>query len=98
MPQALKALHTHSEVSPRILGGADLMLQGVIPPPAGLGDFDEGDKRSVALPNNHLPFGVGSLVVSSAAVATTGLKGRGLKLLHHYPDACVPPAPVWLVM
>ena len=90
MPQALKALHTHSEVSPRILGGADLMLQGVIPPPAGLGDFDEGDKRSVALPNNHLPFGVGSLVVSSAAVATTGLKGRGLKLLHHYPDACVP--------
>ena len=66
------------------------MLQGVIEPPTGLGDFEEGDKRSVALPNNHLPFGVGCMVVSSAAVATTGLKGRGLKLLHHYPDACVP--------
>jgi translation initiation factor 2D len=90
VPQALKALHTHSEVSPRILGGADLMLQGVIQPPTGLGDFEEGDKRSVALPNNHLPFGVGCMVVSSDAVATTGLKGRGLKLLHHFPDACVP--------
>ena len=86
-PQALEALHTHSEVSPRILGGADLMLQGVIVPDAGLGDFEEHDKRCVALPNNHFPFGVGSMVCSSASLATSGLKGRGLKLLHHYPDA-----------
>ncbi len=93
-PKALDSLLTYSEVSPKILGGADLMLQGVHPaqatPASGAGSWEEDDKRSVILPDNHFPFGVGSMVVSSASLAKTGLKGRGLKLLHHYPDTCVP--------
>jgi translation initiation factor 2D len=35
-PNAMKSLLTFSEVSPKVLGGADLMLPGVIVPPAGL--------------------------------------------------------------
>ncbi len=85
-PHALQPLFTHSEVSPRILGGADLMLQGVIAPEGGLGDWEADDKRCVSVPGNPYGFGVGSMAVSSASLAKTGLKGRGLKLLHHYPD------------
>jgi translation initiation factor 2D len=64
------------------------MLQGVITPQAGLGSWECEDKRAVALPedSNPFPFAVGSMVVSSASLRETGLKGRGLKLLHHYPD------------
>ena len=88
-PKALESLLTHSEVSPKILGGADLMLQGVITTQEGLGEWEEEDKRCVCIPNNPFPFGVGAMAVSSASIAKTGLKGRGLKLLHHYPDTCV---------
>jgi len=87
-PHALAALTTHSEVSPKILGGADLMLQGVITPPGGLGAWEEGDQRAVVVQGNEgLPFAVGTMLVSSASIKATGLKGRGLKLLHQYPDA-----------
>ena len=85
-PKALPSLLTYSEVSPKLLGGADLMLQGLITPEAGLGEWKEGDARCVALPDNDFPFAVGSMVVSSDSLAKTGLKGRGLKLLHHFPD------------
>ena len=88
-PKALASLLTYSEVSPKLLGGADLMLQGLITPESGLGEWEEGDARCVALPDNHFPFAVGSMAVSSASLAKTGLKGRGLKLLHHFPDTCV---------
>ena len=88
-PKALASLLTYSEVSPKLLGGADLMLQGLITPEAGLGEWEEGDARCVTLPDNHFPFAVGSMAVSSASLAKTGLKGRGLKLLHHFPDTCV---------
>lgn len=37
-------------------------------------------------PGNKYPFAVGLLEVSSETVAKSGLVGRGLKLLHHYPD------------
>jgi translation initiation factor 2D len=84
----LGALLTYSEVSPKILGGADLMLQGVIAPATGLDEWEAGDKRCVVIPDNHFPFGVGSMAVSSDSLAKTGMKGRGLLLLHHFPDTC----------
>jgi len=73
-------------VSPKILTGADLMLQGLHPevPP---GEWEEGDARCVVAKGNPFPFGVGSMLVSSSAAQAGGLKGRGLKLLHHFPDS-----------
>ena len=69
-----------------MLGGADLFLQGLVVPDEGLGTFSEGDLRTVVCPGNKFPFAVGLLEVGSEAVAKSGLVGRGLKLLHNYPD------------
>ena len=35
---------------------------------------------------NTCAAAVGTTEVSSADIARSGLKGKGLKLLHHYPD------------
>lgn len=85
-PRLIPSLYTYSEVSPKVLGGADLFLQGLIVPDQGLGSFAAGDLRLASIPQNEYPFAIGTMEVSSADIAKTGLKGKGLKLLHHYPD------------
>ena len=70
----------------QVLGGADLFLQGLIVPQGGLGDFSAGDLRAVSVPGNPFPFAVGTMEVGSSEVARTGLKGKGLKLLHFFGD------------
>ena len=39
-----------------------------------------------SIPQNQYPFAIGVMETSSADIAKNGLKGKGLKLLHHYPD------------
>ena len=73
-------------VSLQVLGGADLFLQGLIVPDGGLGHFSAGDLRAVSIPGNAFPFAVGTMEVSSEQVAKTGLRGKGLKLLHFFGD------------
>ncbi|KAK9814155.1 hypothetical protein WJX72_001321 [[Myrmecia] bisecta] len=85
-PHILPPLYTYSEVTPKVLGGADLFLQGLIVPPSGLGTFAAGDLRVATINSNCYPFAVGTMETSSEAIAKAGLKGKGLKLLHHYPD------------
>lgn len=70
----------------QVLGGADLFLQGFIVSDDSPGEFNAGDVRVVAVPGNPFPFALGTMETSSEAVATSGMKGKGLKLLHHYPD------------
>ena len=70
----------------QVLGGADLFLQGLIVPDGGLGDFSAGDLRAVSVPGNPYPFAVGTMEVGSGEIAKTGLKGKGLKLLHFFGD------------
>ena len=70
----------------QVLGGADLFLQGLIVPEQGLGTFSAGDLMLASIPQNQYPFAIGVLETSSADIAKHGLKGKGLKLLHHYPD------------
>lgn len=69
-----------------MLGGADLFLQGLIVPDFGLGTFAAGDIRVASIPQNDYPFAVGVMEASSADIAKSGLKGKGLKLLHNFPD------------
>lgn len=85
-PKLLNTLYTHSEVSPKVLGGADLFLQGLIVPDQGLGSFASGDLMLASIPQNQFPFAIGVMEASSADTKKNGLKGKGLKLLHHYPD------------
>ncbi len=70
----------------QVLGGADLFLQGFIVTDESPGEFNTGDVRVVAVPGNPFPFALGTMETSSEAAATSGMKGKGLKLLHHYPD------------
>ena len=88
-PDAMKSLLTFSEVSPKVLGGADLMLPGVIVPPEGIPDFDADETMALRIPENPYPFAIGEIQVSSTEAKEGGMKGRGLKLLHylHLPAA-----------
>ncbi|KAL4422679.1 hypothetical protein ABPG75_008876 [Micractinium tetrahymenae] len=86
LPQLLPTLHTWSEVSGKVLGGADLFLQGVLAPPGGLPDFLAGSPRSLSVPGNPIPFAVGKMAVSRTETVREGMKGRGWTLLHSYGD------------
>ena len=55
-PNMLQPLFTYSEVSPKVLGGADLFLQGLIVPSCGLGELVAGEVRTISIPGNRYPF------------------------------------------
>ena len=87
-PHMSPALLTYSEVSPKVIvGGADLMLPGVIVPGEGLGDWEAGDARGLRIPQSRFAFAVGRMLVGRAEAEASGMKGKGLGLLHHFPDA-----------
>ena len=85
---------THGPVSKFLLpkersAGADMMLPGVIVPedgPSAL-KFSEGQKRCIRVQGNDMPFAVGKMLVSDADVAKTGMKGKGMAVLHVYRDS-----------
>jgi predicted ribosome-associated RNA-binding protein Tma20/translation initiation factor 1 (eIF-1/SUI1) len=87
-PALLPHLIIPSQVSPYLIGGADLMLQGVlVPPEGGLPAFPAGAFVAIRVAGNPAPVAVGEAVVSSSAAAANGMKGRGVRVLHHYGDA-----------
>ena len=98
IPEAMpRGIVTHSEVSPKVLGGADLMLPGFITSDAGFDDgetsewaetsFAAGDVLALRARGNPHAFAIGEMAVSKADAEACGMKGRGLKVMHHYPDA-----------
>jgi translation initiation factor 2D len=91
----LPAVHTHSEVSPKVLGGADLFLQGFIVPEGGLPPLAAGDVAVLSLDPAAAnggsggpahAFAIGVMECSADEAVAGGMKGKGLRLLHHYPD------------
>ena len=86
VPHLLPSLHTWSEVSAKIISGADLFLQGVLVPEGGVAPFLVGSARSISVPGNPVPFAVGTMAVSSAEAAREGMKGRGVTVLHCFGD------------
>lgn len=102
VPTLVPTLYTHSQVSSKLLGGADLFLQGVILPSEGatlerehraadgsvhgLGEFLVGSVRSVTIVGNPVPFALGTMAVSFREALRDGMKGRGLTLVHSYGD------------
>ena len=99
IPEAMpRGIVTYSEVSPKVLGGADLMLPGFITSDEGFdGDgetsqwaetsFAAGDVLALRARGNPHAFAIGEMAVSKAEAEACGMKGRGLKVMHHYPDA-----------
>ncbi|GLC72504.1 hypothetical protein PLESTF_001258200 [Pleodorina starrii] len=83
----------HPAVSRYIVGGADLMLPGVLLPSGGLAPFERDQLVAVCSPGNAAPVAVGSATMAATdAVArirgcgAAGPKGKLVELVQHYGD------------
>uniref|UniRef100_A0A8I6AFL6 Eukaryotic translation initiation factor 2D n=1 Tax=Rattus norvegicus TaxID=10116 RepID=A0A8I6AFL6_RAT len=85
-PDLLPAFITWPLVLEKLVGGADLMLPGVVVPPTGLPQVQQGDLCAIALVGNRAPVAVGVAAMSTAQMLASGLKGKGISVLHTYQD------------
>ncbi|XP_040841501.1 eukaryotic translation initiation factor 2D isoform X2 [Ochotona curzoniae] len=85
-PDLLPTFTTWPPVLEKLAGGADLMLPGLVVPPAGLPQVQKGDLCAIALVGNRAPVAIGVAAMSTADMLTSGLKGRGFSVLHTYQD------------
>ncbi|KAK4570671.1 hypothetical protein RGQ29_029498 [Quercus rubra] len=74
------------EVSRFIIGGADLMFPGISVPVEGLPSFLAGETWAVKVPGNPAPIAVGATTMSSTEALKAGLRGKALRITHHYHD------------
>uniref|UniRef100_A0A8C0CCS6 Eukaryotic translation initiation factor 2D n=1 Tax=Balaenoptera musculus TaxID=9771 RepID=A0A8C0CCS6_BALMU len=89
-PDLLPTFTTWPLVLEKLVGGADLMLPGLVVPPAGLPQVQKGDLCAIALAGNRAPVAIGVAAMSTAEMLTSGLKGRGFSVLHTYQDHLCP--------
>nr|XP_057907988.1 eukaryotic translation initiation factor 2D isoform X2 [Doryrhamphus excisus] len=85
-PNVLPTFSTWPPVLDKMIGGADLMLPGVVVPSNGLPEIKKGDCCAVTVVNNRAPVAVGTAAVSSAEMLSLGMKGKGVCVLHTYMD------------
>uniref|UniRef100_A0A5F9CKK7 Eukaryotic translation initiation factor 2D n=1 Tax=Oryctolagus cuniculus TaxID=9986 RepID=A0A5F9CKK7_RABIT len=89
-PDLLPTFTTWPLVLEKLVGGADLMLPGLVVPPAGLPQVQKGDLCAIALVGNRAPVAIGVAAMSTEEMLTSGLKGRGFSVLHTYQDHLCP--------
>ncbi|XP_036434949.1 eukaryotic translation initiation factor 2D [Colossoma macropomum] len=85
-PDLLPAFTTWAPVVQKLIGGADLMLPGVVVSSAGLPDVKKGDCCAINIVSNRAPVAVGTAALSSSDMRSSGLKGKGVTVLHTYMD------------
>ncbi|KAM5238606.1 eukaryotic translation initiation factor 2D isoform 1-T1 [Ctenodactylus gundi] len=85
-PDLLPTFTTWPLVLEKLVGGADLMLPGLVVPPAGLPQVQKGNLCAIALVGNRAPVAIGVAAMSTAEMLTAGLKGKGFSVLHTYQD------------
>ncbi|KAM8863645.1 LOW QUALITY PROTEIN: eukaryotic translation initiation factor 2D [Spinachia spinachia] len=85
-PALLPTFRTWPPVLEKLIGGADLMLPGVVAPSSGLPNVKRGDCCSVTLVNSGAPVAVGNAASSGEEMHNSGMKGRGVCVLHAYMD------------
>jgi predicted ribosome-associated RNA-binding protein Tma20/translation initiation factor 1 (eIF-1/SUI1) len=84
-PNLLPVVLIPPEVSPFIVGGADLMLPGCFTP---LPSFKKGDLLAIRVCGNPCAIAIGEALLSSTeAQGTAGMKGRCLRSLLHFGDS-----------
>nr|XP_020485100.1 eukaryotic translation initiation factor 2D [Labrus bergylta] len=86
-PALLPAFRTWPPVLQKLIGGADLMLPGVVVSSSGLPDVKQGDCCAVTVVSNRAPVAVGTAALSSSEMQSVGMKGRGVCVLHTYMDS-----------
>ncbi|KAJ8257401.1 hypothetical protein GJAV_G00185210 [Gymnothorax javanicus] len=85
-PNLLPTFITWPAVLPKLTGGADLMLPGVVVPSTGLPEVRKGDCCCVSTVDNRAPVAVGTTTMSTSEMYDLGMKGRGVSVLHTYMD------------
>ncbi|KAL7884271.1 hypothetical protein AOLI_G00070410 [Acnodon oligacanthus] len=85
-PDLLPAFTTWAPVVQKLIGGADLMLPGVVVSSAGLPDVKKGDCCAINVVSNRAPVAVGTAALSSSDMRSSGMKGKGVSVLHTYMD------------
>ncbi|KAG9485454.1 hypothetical protein GDO78_008500 [Eleutherodactylus coqui] len=67
-------------------GGADLMLPGVVVPPTGLPEVQQGRLCAVSLVGSRAAVAIGVATMSTREMLASGMKGKGFNILHTYKD------------
>jgi len=80
----LARLRTHSLVSPKVLGGANLMLPGVVL--EGDETWEANALVEIGIVDNDDAFAIGVAACSSEEAKSGGMKGIGVELAHTYGD------------
>ncbi|CAF0740401.1 unnamed protein product [Didymodactylos carnosus] len=82
--------HTHKEVFLKLLNGAELMLPGLILPPTitpfTFRHVKKGQLCSICLDDNVYPIGIGQMTMDGDDMYMSGMKGKGIVILHIYQD------------
>lgn len=83
--------HTPKQVFNKLLNGADLMLPGIILPPGCVTlqtfrHIKRDDLCAICLEDNRYPVGMGQTTMDGEDMYMSGMKGRGVVLLHIYQD------------
>ncbi|KAL3995352.1 Translation initiation factor SUI1 family protein [Acanthocheilonema viteae] len=90
IPEAFPVLVINEYVYQKLLGGADLFLQGVINPLRQTLEFDSHAAITISVlsSSNQLrgPVAVGYSLMSSMQMIANGMQGPGVRLLHFYGD------------
>lgn len=89
-PALIPCLETNPLVSKKILGGADLFLQGISEASLEFikahGGFLKDQIWSIKVEKNPIPFAVGKMALSFAQAVECDMAGRGLFTLHYFGD------------
>ncbi|XP_070601645.1 eukaryotic translation initiation factor 2D isoform X1 [Erythrolamprus reginae] len=85
-PHLLSAFSTWPPVMHKLVGGADLMLPGVIIPKCGLPQVNRGTLCAITLLENRAPVAIGTAIMTTSEMVAAGMKGKGFTVLHTYMD------------
>jgi translation initiation factor 2D len=83
--------HTHKHVFNKLMNGADLMLPGLILSPCSVTPqtfrhVKRDDLCTICLDDNRYPIGIGQTTMDGDDMYMSGMKGRGVILIHIYQD------------
>lgn len=89
-PNLMHTFTTHTPVIDVLLGGADLMLPGIITKgemsPRSYGKFEKGFPVAVNTTENKAPVAVGTTAHSSMDMFMAARQGKGVNILHIFKD------------
>ncbi|KAJ2071915.1 hypothetical protein GGH13_003040 [Coemansia sp. S155-1] len=86
-PMLLPVLWTTSLVIPKLIGGADLMVPGLLIPREGLPDLKKGALVAICCPGNAAAQAVGVLNLDTHGLhSVAGAKGKAVLITHTYMD------------